>query len=131
MFEEPTGAVTAKAETKGKAKDKGKDKKPETAMPEVTKAAEEPRKHKPVAVAESSVSTTIHANQCVPNSECVFTPNCRGRLRTTNPVGGKVQFYCPKCGVFAAGQKSLNGMVSAGQSGPQLFDRTSGKVIED
>ncbi len=73
-------------------------------------------------------SEEILATQCVVNSECVFTPGCRGRLKTTNPIGGKVQVYCPKCAQFAVGTRPSNGMVTAGV---RTFDRTAAKVTDE
>jgi hypothetical protein len=77
------------------------------------------------AAQEFADRETIHASQCVVNSECTLTPGCRGRLRQTNAISGKVQIYCPKCGQFAAGTRPLHGLVSGG--GGKLFDRVGGK----
>lgn len=77
------------------------------------------------AAQEFADRETIHASQCVVNSECTLTSGCRGRLRQTSAISGKVQIYCPKCGQFAAGTRPLHGLVSGG--GGKLFDRVGGK----
>jgi|GEM_PF-4498030 len=64
----------------------------------------------------------IHASECVINSECTLTKGCRGRLRQTNPIGGKVQIYCSKCHQFADGTRPMSGTFTS--SGGKLFNRT-------
>lgn len=77
------------------------------------------------AAAEFAERETIHASECVVNSECTLTRGCRGRLKATNAVSGKVQIYCPKCSQFAAGTRPAHQLVSG--SGAKLFDRVTGK----
>ena len=75
--------------------------------------------------AKAFEAETIHASECVVNSECTLTPHCRGRLKQTNAISGKVQIFCPKCSKFAAGTRPAHGLVAT--SGGKLFDRTGGK----
>lgn len=78
------------------------------------------------AAQEFAQKEVIHATDCVLNSQCTLTTReCSGRLKATNPVSGKVQIYCPKCGTFASGTRPANGIVTT--SGGKLFDRTGGK----
>ncbi|RTL03746.1 hypothetical protein EKK58_12355 [Candidatus Dependentiae bacterium] len=93
--------------------------------PTTSKKARSEKPPKGTDAAEIPAGETIHASECVVNSECTLTPNCRGRLRATNAISGRVQIYCPKCGKFAAGTRPANALVSG--SGAKLFDRVAGK----
>lgn len=117
-FESPGAENAAPTETTAPAKGKTK--------PAPKKDAKKDGK-KPAQPAAAPLEE-IHAKQCVVNSECVFTPGCRGRLKTTNPIGGNVQVYCPKCQRFAVGTRPSNGMVTAGV---RTFDRTAAKVTDE
>lgn len=97
---------------------------PDTA-PATSKKARSEKPAKGKDTAEAPAGETIHASECVVNSECTLTPNCRGRLRATNAISGRVQIYCPKCGKFAAGTRPVGGLVSG--SGAKLFDRVAGQ----
>ncbi len=116
-----TTAVDVQSETASKSKPSA-DKKTKA---NAEKKAKQPAAKKP----EDTLPTGIHATECVINSECTLTAGCRGRLKTTNPIGGKVQVYCPKCTKFAEGTRPTNGMVAA--SGIRTFDRTAGKLTEE
>lgn len=86
----------------------------------------------PSAVADP-VAEEIYAEHCVVGSECNMTDLCRGKLSATRAtkfadkpdIGPQVQIYCPVCGKFAKGTRSLHGLTSGVG---RLFDRSSGKV---
>jgi hypothetical protein len=74
----------------------------------------------------------IHARDCVINSDCNLSINCRGRLKAgpaiqqPDPHTGKMvkihQVYCTECRRFARGWRPLHGSAKR-----RLFDRRAGK----
>lgn len=74
---------------------------------------------------KTAAADQIHAVHCVVASECNMTDGCRGKLKATAAVNGRVQIYCPVCMKFAEGTRPLHGLTSGVG---KLFDRSSGKV---
>lgn len=71
------------------------------------------------------IAEEIHAEHCVVGSECNMTDSCRGKLKATAAVNGKVQVYCPVCMKFAKGTRSLQGLASGVG---RLFNRSLGRA---